>query len=106
MPLAVSLVHMTVLACVLVGGLLGWAAPELSSRLAVVGVVYVDLLKMIVLPFMISAVIFSLQNLYRDGGAARIFKRVVVVFLVFSLAAAVLAAAASLLVKWIVSCYS
>jgi len=89
----------TVLACVLAGGTLGWAAPELSSRLAVVGVVYVDLLKMIVLPFMISAVIFSLQNLYRDGGAARIFKRVVVVFLVFSLAAAVLAAAASLLVR-------
>lgn len=89
----------TVLGCVIAGGFLGWAAPELARHLGVVGVVYVDLLKMIVLPFMISAVIFSLQNLYRDGGAARIFKRVVVVFLAFSVLAAVLAAAGSLLAQ-------
>jgi Na+/H+-dicarboxylate symporter len=89
----------TVLACVLAGGVLGWAAPALALHLGVVGVVYVDLLKMIVLPFMISAVIFSLQNLYRDGGAARIFKRVVVVFVAFSLIVAVLATACSVLVR-------
>ncbi|KAB8044664.1 cation:dicarboxylase symporter family transporter [Janthinobacterium aquaticum] len=90
---------LTVLACVVAGGLAGWAAPSWSAMLAFVGVVYVDLLKMIVLPFMLSAVIFSLQNLYRDGGAARIFKRVVVVFLAASLAAATLSAAATLLVR-------
>ena len=89
----------TVLGCVLAGGTLGWAAPALSLHLAVVGVVYVDLLKMIVLPFMISAVIFSLQNLYRDGGAARIFKRVVVVFVAFSLIVAVVATLSSVLVR-------
>jgi Na+/H+-dicarboxylate symporter len=89
----------TVLGCVLAGGTLGWMLPALSLHLALVGVVYVDLLKMIVLPFMISAVIFSLQNLYRDGGAARIFKRVVVVFATFSLLAALLAAAGSLLLR-------
>ncbi|MCU6499863.1 dicarboxylate/amino acid:cation symporter [Rugamonas sp. A1-17] len=89
----------TVVGCVLAGGLLGWASPRLARHLGVVGVVYVDLLKMIVLPFMISAVIFSLQNLYRDGGAARIFKRVVVVFVSFSLIVAVLATVSSLLVR-------
>ena len=89
----------TVLACVLLGATLGWAAPAFSRGLAVVGIVYVDLLKMIVLPFMISAVIFSLQNLYRDGGAAKILRRVVVVFIAFSFAAAVLAALGTLVIR-------
>lgn len=87
----------TVLACVLAGGFLGWVAPAPSRQLAAVGVVYVDLLKMIVLPFMISAVIFSLQNLYREGGASRIFRRMALVFIAFSIAATVLAASTSLL---------
>ncbi|RJF92729.1 sodium:dicarboxylate symporter [Noviherbaspirillum saxi] len=89
----------TVLACVLAGGALGWAAPAFSRNLGIVGVVYVDLLKMIVLPFMISAVIFSLQNLYRDGGAGRIVKSVVIVFVAISVVTAVLAAAGSLLFR-------
>lgn len=87
----------TVLGCVLAGGLFGWALPALASRLGLVGDVYVDLLKMIVLPFMISAVIFSLQNLYREGGASRIFKRMVLVFGAFSLAAALLSTGTALL---------
>jgi len=89
----------TVVGCVLAGALLGRFAPHLARPLGVVGVVYVDLLKMIVLPFMISAVIFSLQNLYRDGGAARIFKRVVVVFISFSLAVALFATLCSVVVR-------
>jgi Na+/H+-dicarboxylate symporter len=90
---------LTVLACVVAGGVAGWAAPALAKPLGLVGVVYVDLLKMIVLPFMISAVIFSLQNLYREGGASRIFKRVVLVFLVASVLTALVATAASLLIR-------
>lgn len=89
----------TVLGCVLAGGFLGWAAPALARPWEIVGVVYVDLLKMTVLPFMISAVIFSLQNLYRDGGAARVFKRVALIFVVFSLLAALLSTGASLLFR-------
>ncbi|QJE03418.1 dicarboxylate/amino acid:cation symporter [Massilia forsythiae] len=87
----------TVLACVLAGGVFGWAAPAPARALGPVGVVYVDLLKMIVLPFMISAVIFSLQNLYREGGASRIFKRMALVFAAFSVAVALLATCTSLL---------
>lgn len=90
---------LTVLACVLAGGLAGWAAPAPAKLLGLVGVVYVDLLKMIVLPFMISAVIFSLQSLYRDGGASRIFQRVVVVFLAASLLTALLTLVTALLVR-------
>ncbi len=90
---------LTVLACVALGACAGWAAPALTAPLGLVGVVYVDLLKMIVLPFMISAVIFSLQNLYREGGASRIFKRVVLVFVAAAVLAAVLALAASLLMR-------
>ena len=37
-------------------------------------------MKMIVLPFMVSAVIFSLQRLFQEGGTARILGRVAVVF--------------------------
>lgn len=90
---------LTVLACVLAGGLAGWALPGPSRMLGLVGVVYVDLLKMIVLPFMISAVIFSLQSLYREGGASRILQRVVVVFLAASLLTAALSVVTGLLVS-------
>ena len=83
---------LTVLGCVILGAILGLSLPNLSKNLAVVGVVYVDLLKMIVLPFMLSAVIFSLQNLFHEGGAAKIIGRVVVVFAVFASASALLSA--------------
>ncbi|NEX64806.1 dicarboxylate/amino acid:cation symporter [Noviherbaspirillum galbum] len=90
---------LVVLACLLAGGVLGVAAPSFSKNLGIVGVVYVDLLKMIVLPFMLSAVIFSLQQLYRDGGAGRIIKKVVVVFAAISMGTAILAATGSLLLR-------
>lgn len=89
----------TVLTCVLLGGLLGWAVPTFSKGLSVVGVVYVDLLKMIVLPFMVSAVIFSLQKLFRDGGTGQVLVRVVLVFAAFSMVAALAAAAGSLILR-------
>ncbi|HEX8609708.1 MAG TPA: cation:dicarboxylase symporter family transporter [Telluria sp.] len=87
-----------VLACVLLGATLGWAAPNLARPLALVGLVYVDLLTMVVLPFMMAAVVLSLQQLYREGGAGRIVQRVVLVFVLLALAAAALAAVGTLLV--------
>lgn len=89
----------TVFACVLIGGLLGWSAPEFSKNLSVVGLVYVGLLKMIVMPFMVAAVIFSLQKLFRDGGAGKILGRVMLVFATFSVAAALIAALCTLLIQ-------
>jgi Na+/H+-dicarboxylate symporter len=84
-------------ACLAAGAALGWVWPGLGGALAVVGEVYVELLKMIVLPFMLSAVIFSLQKTARDGGTGRLMGRVALVFAAFSVAAAVVAAAGSLL---------
>lgn len=88
---------LVVLACVLLGAALGWAAPEAAAPLSVVGMVYINLLTMVVLPFMMSAVVLSLQNLYREGGAGKIAQRVVLVFVLLALAAALLAAAGTLL---------
>ncbi|HET9646336.1 MAG TPA: cation:dicarboxylase symporter family transporter [Burkholderiaceae bacterium] len=71
------------------GALLGLTAPATSQYLGFIGEAYVDMLKMIVLPFMVSAVIFSLQRLLRHGGSASIFRRA---FAVFTLALLVVAA--------------
>ncbi|WP_432730720.1 dicarboxylate/amino acid:cation symporter [Variovorax sp. W6] len=75
----------------------GMLAPLLATPLAFVGDIYVDLLKMITLPFMVSAVIFSLQRLFRDGGTASLLGRVALVFLGFSAFVAI-AGAVTLLV--------
>ena len=81
----------------LLGGVLGVYQPGLSLQLGFVGDVYVDLLKMIVLPFMVSAVIYSLQSLLRHGGAGTILKRACVVFVLALAAVAALGVATTLL---------
>ncbi len=88
-----------VIACLSAGFLLGIYLPALSLRLGFVGDVYVDLLKMIALPFMVSAVIFSLQRLFREGGAGGLLARVAVVFVAFSVVVAVLGAVTLLVMK-------
>lgn len=79
-----------ILSCIVGGSLFGLAFPSAGSALSVIGSVYVDLLKMIVLPFMVSAVIFSLQRLFKEGGAGTVLVRVAWIFVLFaSIAAAV-----------------
>ena len=77
----------------------GMLAPPLATPLAFVGDIYVDLLKMITLPFMVSAVIFSLQRLFRDGGTASLLGRVALVFLAFSAFVAIAGAATLLILR-------
>lgn len=81
-----------ILGCLIGGFALGATVPKLALQLGFVGDIYVDLMKMIVLPFMISAVVFSLQRLFQEGGTARILSRVAVVFCAFSAAATLLGA--------------
>lgn len=81
------------------GFVLGLYQPDISRKLGVVGDVYVDMLKMIALPFMVSAVIFSLQRLFREGGAGGLLARVGVVFVVFSIVVAALGAATLLVMR-------
>ena len=77
-----------ILVCLVIGFTLGWAYPSLGLQLAVVGEVYVDLLKMIVLPFMVSAIVFSVQKLFQEGGTGSIAGRVILAFAGFSAVAA------------------
>jgi Na+/H+-dicarboxylate symporter len=77
-----------ILACLVTGFILGWALPSVGLKLTVVGDIYVDLLKMIVLPFMVSAIVFSLQKLFQEGGAAPIAVRAVLAFTGFSVVVA------------------
>ncbi|MDO9360746.1 MAG: cation:dicarboxylase symporter family transporter [Polaromonas sp.] len=81
------------------GFALGLYMPAYGMKLGFVGDIYVDLLKMIALPFMVSAVIFSLQRLFREGGAGGLMARVAVVFAAFFVVVAVLGAATLLLMK-------
>jgi aerobic C4-dicarboxylate transport protein len=74
------------------GGAFGLFLPEAAQKLGFLGDIYVDLLKMTTLPFMISAVIFSLQRLFRDGGTSKLLMRVVTVFLGASATVAVVGA--------------
>jgi Na+/H+-dicarboxylate symporter len=84
-----------VLGCLIFGGFIGSTFPEFSKPLSVVGSVYVDLLTMIVMPFLVSSVIFSLQKLFREGGAGKVLGRLVTVFLIATFATALLSAVAA-----------
>ncbi len=79
-----------VLASLVAGAAFGAWKPGLARYLGVIAALYVDLLQMIVLPFMVSAVIFSLQSLFREGATRRTLARVVWVFLVFAVATTVI----------------
>ncbi|AFL75917.1 dicarboxylate/amino acid:cation symporter [Thiocystis violascens] len=84
----------------LAGGLtLGAYLPAWSLKLAFVGHVYLDLMKMVVLPFMLSAVILSTQRLIQEGSGGRLFGRVLLVFAVFAFAAAVIGAGTMLTLR-------
>ena len=86
-----------VMGCLAAGVGFGLLMPVAAVGLSFMGDIYIDLLKMITLPFMVSAVIFSLQRLFRDGGTGQLLGRVAVVFLGFSFFVA-LAGALTLLV--------
>jgi Na+/H+-dicarboxylate symporter len=81
------------------GGAFGLLLPELSQKFAIIGDIYVNLLKMTTLPFMVSAVIFSLQRLFRDGGTSKLLLRVVTVFVGASLTVAVVGALVLLVMR-------
>ncbi|MFM0556798.1 cation:dicarboxylase symporter family transporter [Paraburkholderia sediminicola] len=81
------------------GGAFGLLLPELSQKFAIIGDIYVNLLKMTTLPFMVSAVIFSLQRLFRDGGTSKLLLRVVTVFIGASLTVAVVGALVLLVMR-------
>lgn len=85
-----------VLASLLAGIGVGLYAPGVALGIGFFGDVYVDLLKMIVLPFMVSAVIFSLRQLMQEGSASQLIGRAVPIILLSMLVTAALGLAAGL----------
>lgn len=96
---ALALNPWVVIGSLAAGFTVGMMAPAFAIKLGFIGDVYVDLLKMITLPFMVSAVIFSLQRLFREGGTGKLLGRVVVVFLAFSAVVAILGALTLLIMR-------
>ncbi|MBC5763492.1 dicarboxylate/amino acid:cation symporter [Ramlibacter albus] len=88
-----------ILGSLALGFAMGTVAPQQAVKLGFLGDIYVDLLKMITLPFMVSAVIFSLQRLFREGGTGQLLGRLAAVFVAFSIAVAVVGAATALIVR-------
>lgn len=86
-----------ILAAVVGGVLLGIWAPAFSSAIGIVGAVYVALLKMVVLPFMVSAIIFSLRQLFQMPGFQRSIVKVALFFFAAIALSAVVGAAAGAL---------
>jgi proton glutamate symport protein len=72
------------------GFTLGSQLPDLSLRLAPIGSIYLDLMKMVVLPFMMSAVILSVCRLIQEKSGNRIFSKIILAFALFLSATAII----------------
>lgn len=84
---------------VLLGIAFGTFFPALGLRLGIVGQVYISLLTMVTLPFMLSAVIFSVQRLFQDGSTHGLVKRLGVVFALFLLALSITSTVLALVIE-------
>jgi len=76
----------------------GMVFPAAAMELTLVSQIYLALLKMIVLPFMVSAIIFSLYRLFLEGQTGKLLARMTGLFLLVLLVSAAAATAAALLV--------
>jgi Na+/H+-dicarboxylate symporter len=96
---ALALNPWVIIGALAAGVAVGTFFPEEAVKLGFLGDIYVDLLKMITLPFMVSAVIFSLQRLFREGGTGKLLGRVATVFFAFSFAVAIVGTVTLLLMR-------
>lgn len=71
----------TIIASIALGILLGQQFPTLSLGLTPIADIYISLLKMVALPLMISAVIFSISRLLSDGEASILMRRFILMFI-------------------------
>jgi Na+/H+-dicarboxylate symporter len=68
----------TIIGSIALGVVTGLHAPDVAKGLKFIGDIYVDLLKMVILPFLISAVIVSINRLARNPSASKYVVRIVV----------------------------
>lgn len=84
-------------AAVIGGILVGTLAPVAASALGAIWLIYATLLKMVVLPFMVSAIIFSLRQLFEMEDFEQHIRKVVLLIVAGIALAAVVGAAAGAL---------
>lgn len=62
------------------GIILGSFFPELSDKMSPIGKIYLSLLKMCIIPIMVSAIISSITKLFSSGASSRLLSRILIVF--------------------------
>lgn len=62
------------------GIVLGSFFPELSDQMSPIGKIYLSLLKMCIIPIMVSAIISSITKLFSSGASSRLLARIIIVF--------------------------
>lgn len=72
----------TILASVVIGCVLGRYFPVQAERSSIVGKIYLDLLQMVMLPFLLSSVTMGLARILRERKLAVLASRLVLVFAV------------------------
>lgn len=90
---------LTVVAFIVGGVLCGIYFPAFSKALAPIGSTYLNLLKMVVLPFIVSSVIFSMRSMVRDPQSAGYLLKVAGAVAVVSFLAVAIAGSLTLAIK-------
>jgi len=87
----------TTIALIGAGILCGMYAPDVAHALSPIANAYLNLLKMVVLPFLISAVIFSITSMVQDPASVRYLPRIFMAVLVVSVLGVALSGTLSLI---------
>lgn len=86
--------------CIVLGGLTGYLSPETGKNIGFLGSLYVDLLTMIIIPFMLSAVVSSLRTIFiKSSNLGKIVKEIFKWFSISLMTAAIIGAGLALLFK-------
>lgn len=89
----------TIVGFLLAGGLVGAYEPNFAVMLKPIGDTYLGLLKLIVLPFIVSSIIFSLRSMVTDKHSSRYLGRMFGNVLIVSLVAVMITGALGLIMK-------
>jgi len=90
---------LAIVAFIAAGIVVGLYAPAVAKAMAPVSKLYIDLLKMVILPLIVSSIIFSLRSIIRDPHAASYLGKAVAVMLAVSVASVVVGLAWSLTLR-------
>lgn len=89
----------TVIASVVLGALCGAYLPDFAKSLAPISDAYLNLLKMVVLPLIVSATVFAIKSMTRDPQTAAYLSKVVMAIALVSVAAVAITGAVTLVLQ-------